>query len=544
MRSFEHAGKAARVTLCLIWLSATAAFSQQIVKENLGPTVNSQYDELAPVISADGRYLYFVRDGSPQNVGGAYAAPDLENQDIWFCELLESGIWSQAQNLGQPLNTPSADGVYSLSPDGNSALLLGKYFHTGSGRKKAGFSVSRKSAIGWSFPDSLEIENYYNWNVYANPYLANDGKTLLLSIERDDSKGELDLYACFLGDNDLWSEPLNLGGMLNTAKNESTPFLASDGISLYFSSDGHSGFGFFDMFVSKRLDDTWTKWSEPKNLGPDINSSGWDAYYTIPASGEWAYFVSTQTGGYGLGDIYRIPLPNSLRPTPVVLVRGTVKDPSGNPLDANISYGRLGSGKEMGKAISNPGSGEFSITFPFEEYHGKQDTIWYAFHFAKDAYLPVHKNLDLRKRTRAYHEITLEIVLQPLRVQITKKGEALPEIVLENVFFDFNRYDLKPESFEQLNFLADSVLAKYPSMEVVIAGHTDDIGTVEQNDWISQKRAEAVVAHLAGRGIVRKRMKAEWHGPRTPIASNDTEEGRQKNRRVTFQIAKLEIAGK
>lgn len=539
MKCFERVGNSA---LWLTLLLAMNALAQQLVKENLGANVNSQYDEIGPIISADGRYLYFVRDGSPQNVGGAHSPTGSDNQDIWFCERLANGQWSEARNIGQPLNTRRGDAIDALSPDGNTALVMGTY--RGNGNKGKGSSISRRTETGWSFPDSLVIRNYYNLNRYVSVHQGNDGKTLIFSLNRRDTIGKTDLYVSFLLEDQSWSEPLNLGAAINTQDGESTPFLASDGVTLYFNSDGHAGYGSYDMFVARRLDSTWTKWSEPQNLGAQINSANWDGYYTIPASGEWAYFVSYQTDGFGKGDIFRIALPDSLRPTPVVLVRGTVKDPSGKPLDANISYGRLGSGKEMGRAISNPANGEFSVTFPFEEYHGKQDTIWYAFHFTKDYFLPVHKNLDLRKQTRNYQELTLAIVLQPLPVRVTETGGPSTEIVLENVFFELNKFDLKSESFEQLDFLADSVLAKYPTMEVVIAGHTDSLGTKEHNDWLSQKRAEAVVARLADRGIARKRLKAEWHGPLLPITSNDTEEGRQKNRRVTFQIVKLDMAAK
>lgn len=542
MKSWYRQCVAAPVALLLSLALAGAVAAQQVVRENLGPNVNSGYEELLPVISADGRYLYFVRHNHPQNIGGFVTTPGSGTQDIWSCELLPDGSWSTARNLGKPLNTFKSDAICALSPDGNTALLLGVYSPDGS--KTVGFSLSSRATTGWSFPVGLAIDNFFNRNRYINAHLGNDGKTLVLSMERDDGQGGLDLHVSFRRADGSWTEPQNLGADLNASAMEATPFLASDGISLYFASDGHGGYGKFDMFVARRLDSTWTRWSQPQNLGPDINSPEWDAYYTIPASGEWAYFVSYQTGGYGLGDIYRVLLPDSLRPSPVVLVRGTVKEPSGEPLEANISYGRLGSGREMGRAVSNPASGEFSITFPFEEYHGQQDTLWYAFHFSKDGYLPVHKNLDLRKQARHYHEITLEVILQPLRIEVTEQGETLPQIVLENVFFDFNKYELRPESFEQLNFLADSVLAEYPAMEVVIAGHTDAVGTQEYNLALSRKRAHAVVAHLVARGIARDRLRVEWYGFHQPIASNDTEESRRQNRRVTFQIVKLEMAEK
>lgn len=505
--------------------------TQTLQKENLGGNVNSAYSELLPVISADGDFLYFVRDGHPGNMPSQFES----NQDIWFCERLPDGSWSEAKNIGQPLNTEYSDGILALSPDGNTGLFYGQYGENGD--KDFGVSLAHKTIDGWSYPGALEIKSLYNLNRYSSACLSNDGKTLLLSVEMSDGYGDLDIYASFLQSDHSWSKPVNLGPVVNTIDQDVTPFLASDGVTLYFSSNGHGGFGHNDMFVSKRLDSTWTKWSTPQNLGPSINTSRWDAYYSIPASGEWAYFVSYEDAGFGESDIYRILLPDSLRPKPVVLVQGRVLDPEGKPLDVTISYKRLGGDKILGEARSNPATGEYSVTFPFEEWSGQQDTIWYAFNFSKSGYLRVDKNLDLRKSEKKYHKIDLDIILYPIPGAASDAPQfEQPEFELENVFFDVNEFTLRPESFEQLNYLADSVLSVYPFLEIIIAGHTDNTGSYDHNMRLSRNRAETVSRYLWNRGIKKSRITTEWYGYTRPIDGNATEEGRQKNRRVTFQL--------
>lgn len=331
-----------------------AALSQNLagqttVLENLGGAINSSYDELGPLITPDGKILYYVRENHPDNVGGVKEGR--RNQDIWFSKLQSDGSWSQAQNLKE-LNTEGAEFITSISPDGTRALF------------KRG-SIIKKTKTGWSAPETMEIRNFVNTHKdkFSNYFLANDGQTLLMSIQNTKSVGFLDLFVSFLQDDGTWSEPQNLGRTINTFGDEVSPFLASDGVTLYYSSNGaKGGLGDQDVWVTRRLDNSWTNWSTPVNLGPQINTPDYDAYYVIPACGDFAYMVSKK-GSMGGMDIFRLPIPPDAKPKPVMLLSGTVKDGAGNPMeDVDIEYSS--GGKRLGTGHPDPNTGEYILVLP------------------------------------------------------------------------------------------------------------------------------------------------------------------------------------
>ncbi len=289
-------------------------------KESLGPNINTEYDERAPVISADDKELFFVRKNHPQNVGGIN-----DEDDIWYSKNVD-GKWIPAINIGAPLNTNDNNFVQSITPDGNMILLANVYIKEGKNViLKPGASVSYKSRNGWSFPVEQRIAGFKNNSAYVNYFLSANGKYLLMAIEGDDTYGGLDLYVSFRTGENSWSKPINLGPDVNTAANDYSPFLAADGITLYYSTSGFAGYGKEDIFVTRRLDDTWTHWSEPLNMGPPINSPESDSKFSIPASGNYAYFASKE-GSVGLYDIFRILLPDTLKPQAVVLLKGKIQD--------------------------------------------------------------------------------------------------------------------------------------------------------------------------------------------------------------------------
>lgn len=281
--------------------------------ENLGTNINSQYNDMLPIISPDGSTLYFARKNAPENTGAE------KKDDIYVSQRQANGFWSKAINIGAPLNTDEHNFVCAISPDGNTMYLANRYDYRTEGQ---GVAVSQRQKNGvWSKPKPLNIANMYNKNKYACYHLSIDEKVMVMAIERDDTYGDMDLYVSFRYADGNWSEPMNMGPELNTAGAEASVFLAADGKTLYFSSNGHSGYGDLDMFMSKRLDNTWKNWTTPVNLGSKINTPGMDVYYTIPASGEYAYY-SSERGGYGRNDIFRITLPKELRPDAVKLNQG------------------------------------------------------------------------------------------------------------------------------------------------------------------------------------------------------------------------------
>ncbi len=479
--------------------------------ERLNDNVNSNYSDLAPLISPDGKILFFTREGDPRNLGGA------NDQDIWYSIIDSNGIFEKAENIGPPLNNAYSNFAISVTPDGNS-LIVGNIY-TQNEPPMQGVSISHLQNDKWNYPEPLKINNYYNKSRYSTFYYANDSKTLLFGIVRDDSYGSYDLYVSFLQSDGSWSEPKNLGPEINTAGDELSPFLASDLATLYFSSNSYPGYGKNDIFMSRRLDSTWQHWSEPINLGNQINTPEWDAYFSVPASGEYAYLVSYRDGIYR-EDIYRIKLPQSLKPESVVLISGKVLNSKTNaPILAKIVYEELPQGKEVGTAISNDSTGEYKITLPGNKKYGFRATA--------EGFLGISENIDLTNLVE-YQELKRDLYLVPVQ-----KGA---KFLINNIFFEFGKFNLLPESYPELNRLAE-FLKKNPEIRIKISGYTDNIGSTEDNQILSQKRADAVREYLISKGIEVERITTLGYGEKDPIATNKTEKGRALNRRVEFEIS-------
>ena len=494
-------------------------------KVNLGSNVNTQYAELCPLISPDGKALYYTIRDSPENNGGA------KDDDVYYCEALSDTTWSMRKNIGSPVNTRGINTLISITPDNNYALLMNRYSEEGEVRGK-GVSSTSRSKTGWNPPAPLEIRNFENLDAYNEYCLSADGTTLLMAVETKKSIGQRDIYVSFknkhgkmaafinAGAGDMWSEPMNLGPVVNTKGGDFSPFLAADGVTMYFSSNGHKGFGDCDIFVTHRLDDTWKKWSVPQNLGPDINGPGWEAYYVIPASGKYAYMVNTDNS-IGETDIVRIQLPQSAKPKPVLLVKGKVLNAkTKEPIEAAIIYRELKTNEEVGSAISNPTTGEYNIVLPYG--------MNYSFIADKKGFFAVNDNLDATSITE-YAEISRDLFLTPIEVGTTVR--------LNNIFFDFNKATLKEESFPELDRIV-GFLKDNQSIEIQVSGHTDNVGSDDYNLKLSDDRSKSVYDYLISKGIEAARLKFKGYGETKPVATNDTEEGKALNRRVEFVVLK------
>lgn len=495
-----------------------------LVIEALDKNVNSEYSELNPLLSPDGKTLYFSRKNHPQNIGGTR-----DKEDIWFSELDSSGHWQIARNMGSTFNNPEPNfinSIQSMTPDGRTAVMLLGNKYLDNGKMLAGVSISSNVGGDWSKPIALTITNDYNFNEKANYFLTNNRKTLLMSVEREDSRGDRDLYVSFMQDDSVWTEPLNLGDVINTASEESAPFLAADDKTLYFSSNGFSGYGSSDIYASRRLDDTWTNWSDPENLGPEINSPLEDLFFNIPASSEYAYYSrgvsETNT------DIFRVKLPILRSPDPWVIVKGKIIDATtGKPMGAKIIYERLPDGKELGIAQSNPETGEYEIRLPGGHLYGVRAE-------AIDR-ISENQNIDLQNITNDQVIDHKDFTLDP--IQVTSMVENVT-LALNNIFFDFDKAILKPESFPELNRIV-SVMKEKSGMQIEIAGHTDAAGPEPYNLKLSERRAKSVVKYLTDEGVTQNRISVIFLGESKPVAPNSTVAGRKKNRRVEFKILKL-----
>ncbi|WP_299462254.1 OmpA family protein [uncultured Microscilla sp.] len=493
-------------------INLIANAKQGLKKENLGPNINSPFSDITPLISSDGNTLYFIRKDHPENI-------KRKKQDIWYATKEANGNWGKAKNLGRPVNNSAHNNIIAVSPDGNTLVVGGVYDAQGE-YKKRGISIASRVASGWEVPKEINIKNYYNNSSFFGVCMSADRQKLVLALEREGGEGDLDLYVSFVQRDGTWSEPKSLGSRLNTFGGESAPFLAADDKTLYFSTNGLPGYGSKDIYVTRRLDDSWTRWSTPKNLGPDINSSDFDSGFKVTAQGDYAYLVS-YTGKANKSDIFRIKLHESARPKPVVLVYGKVLNrKTGKPLGASIAYNDLNTGKLAGVARSNPKDGSYKIVLPYDKV--------YDFLASKSGFYSVSKHLDLSSVSK-FKVIKRNLYLAPIIV-----GQ---KIRLNNLFFDVGKSALKSSSFAELNRLVSS-MKSYPNMTIEVSGHTDAQGSPAKNLQLSKDRANAVLNYLKSKGIPTSRMQAKGYGQTKPLASNNTAQGRARNRRVEFMILK------
>jgi len=503
--------------------------------ENLGKTVNTEFNEIAPIISPDGKTVYFSRISHPQNTNGTKGS-----QDIWFSEL-KNDKWTAARRLPSPLNKEEYNSLYSITPDGNTLLLKGAYKN--GIYETRGFSLSKKTARGWSAPNKIDIPGYSKTSKgqFDCGYLSTDGKVLVMSFsEKKNSKVD-DLYVSFKQKDGSWTKPMNLGKEINTEEfTETTPFLAPDGVTLYFSTDRKGGQGSNDIYYSKRIDKSWKRWSRPVNLGQAINTDGYDAYYTISAAGDYAYMVSFKDTE-GKGDVVRYNLQPKVVPgdtattqpvvptsDPVVMISGRVIDSkTGKPIEATIIYETLPDGEEAGTATTNPTTGEYKIVLPYGQK--------YSMRAVAPDFIAEGESIDLTDSTadgkgKNYKEITNK----SLKLIPIEEGQI---VRLNNIFFAFGKATLSKESFPELDRIGIT-MNDNKKLSIEIGGHTDDVGGNEANLKLSQDRADAVREYLIGKGIEPDRVQSKGYGETNPVAKNDTPEGQQINRRVEFRILK------
>jgi OOP family OmpA-OmpF porin len=489
--------------------------------ENLGFRVNSELAELRPTVSADGNRLFFICENHPANT--KYRSVR-NSQDIWYSERDSSGKWQNARHMGYPLNTAHYNAVYWISPDNNKLLLKGSFVN---GEYLGdGLSTSEKTKEGtWSKPERLLIKNYGNYDRgrASGATMAHDGKTLLMYMSPQMESYDNDLFVSHLMPDGTWSEPKSLGKKINDPKtNELAPYLAADGVTLYYSSNRPGGLGDNDIWMTKRLDKTWQKWSEPVNLGSPINTEDWDAFFTMDAGGEYAYLASAMNT-LGESDIVRVKLLEKERPEPVVLVSGNVYNAkTKEPLTADLVYETLPDGAVAGNGQSDPTDGAFKIVLPYDKNYSIRATA--------DHFFAISENLNLDSLIKVgYKEIHKDLYLVPIEI-----GQV---VRLNNVFFDFDKWDLRPESFVELDRVV-KLLNENPAIEIEMSAHTDSRGTDDYNIKLSENRAASVRTYILSKGIPESRIISKGYGETKPVVANDTDENRQLNRRVEFTILK------
>ncbi|HEY9114575.1 MAG TPA: OmpA family protein, partial [Bacteroidales bacterium] len=342
-------------------------------------------------------------------------------------------------------------------------------------------------------------------------------RKIYFASKRAGGKGGSDIWMTVRLASGKWSRPINLGDSINTPGDEMAPVIHADGQTLYFSSNGHLGLGGYDLFVSKQ--DRAGRWKKAENLGYPINSNADDINVFLSIDGQTGWISSNRKGGKGGFDIYSFPTYKAMQPQAVFYVKGIVSDlETGKKLAAKVEISNLLTGMLEDSVSSDPVNGEFLLIL-----HPGTD---YAFNISKKGYLFYSENFNLNATT-SENSVSKEFKLSPIQ-----SGNSL---VLNNIFFDFNSSVLKPSSYNELNKLAEMLLAN-KDLKIIIEGHTDNIGSEEYNKQLSAERAKSVYEYLVSNGIEASRMKYEGFGATMPVDTNETEKGRTKNRRTEVVV--------
>ncbi len=583
------------------------------------PGLNSDYDDYGVSMTADGENMYFTSRRPSSNIRQYYDTRDF-GDDLFMSTRDSIRNWRKPIALDPPLNQVDEDGSAFISADG--LTMFTTLCRRPEGVGDCDIYISEATADGWTTPQNLgRVVNSPAWD--GQPSMTADGSTMYFSSSRQGSLGSSeDIYVVYRGSGGSWTRPLNLGEVVNTRFNDRSPFISADGKTLYFSSNGHPGYGNHDIFMTRKLDDG--TWSKPVNIGAPINSFGEDAYLSIPARGDTVYYSSQRDDAANDLDIYKSKLPTEFRPGPVTVIAGRVIDKvTSKPVAASINVTDLAGDELVAVYRANPVSGKFFITLGTGKHYGITATapgyVFYSENYTVPDTIPYReimhdlpltplgdlaandpKNPPAKDPTKPpvkdpnkppvkdpnkppvkdpnkppvkdpskppvkdpnkppvkdpnkppvkdpnkppVKDPNKPPVKDPVTIDSPSTEQPRTIIALNNIFFDFNKATLRTESVTELNNLV-KLMKDNPKLRIEIAGHTDSIGTADINNRLSQMRAEEVKQYLVDWGITSARLRAKGYGATRPVATNDTEEGRQQNRRTEFEILNLAPAKK
>ena len=466
---------------------------------NLGDSINSDVSEYFPAITLDGKKLFYTR------------RVNNTNEDFYEASRSAS-VWGLGRGLQGNINTHSNEGAQNISQDGEWLIFTGCNFPDGFG--SCDLYISYLTPQGWSAPENLgDIINTEAWE--SAPSLSPDKRDLYFASNRAGGYGKSDIYICHMQPNGKFGPPVNAGPEINTAGNESCPFIHADNQTLYFTSDGHIGYGGDDLFLSRKKGEGW---STAENLGYPINTIENEGSMVIAADGKTAYYASDRSDSRGGLDLYSFELREDIRPAKTLWVKGKVFDAKTTKgLPSAVELTDLSTQKILSR-VQTDETGNYLITLPV----GKD----YAFNVNRKGYLFYSENFPLSKEA-GDSTYNIDIPLQPISANAT--------IVLKNVFFDVNSFELKKESYSELDNLV-RLLKENNSLKVSINGHTDNTGKPADNLKLSNDRSKSVVQYLITHGINAARLSSKGFGAAEPIADNNTEEGKARNRRTEMKV--------
>lgn len=467
---------------------------------NLGDSINSTDSEYFPALTIDGQTLVFTR-----RLGG-------RNEDFFMSHKHPEG-WSSAGALNGEINSPLNEGAQTLSLDGQLLFFTGCNFPDGYGNCDLYYSI--RTRTGWSLPKNMgEFINTEAWE--SAPSLSPDKRELYFASSMTGGLGGSDIWVTRRGSDGSWSEPENLGPGVNTPGNESSPFIHADNQTLYFTSNGHRGYGGDDLFLTRRQPDG--SWGRPENLGFPINTIENEGSMIVSADGRTAFYASDRADSRGGLDLYTFELREDVRPVSTLWVEGQVLDSlTKTGLPSAVELVDLASGRRLSR-IQTDEEGYYMMPLPL----GSD----YAFHVNRKGYLFFSGNFPFSARVPD-STYRMDIPLQPVRKDA--------QITLRNIFFATGDFSLRPESAAELDIIV-RWLQENPGVRIRINGHTDNVGQASENMTLSTRRARSVTEYLQSKGIAPARLSFQGFGSTRPVAPNTDEAGRSRNRRTDLEV--------
>lgn len=480
--------------------------------------INTEWDEYWPSLSADEEMLVFTRQ-IPLNPNNPSRNQSNMHEDLFYAyRNPQTGKYDSGAPLPGRINTELNEGAQCISADGKTCVITA--CNRPDGKGSCDLYIMFWEGKQWSQPQNLRSVNTEFWE--SNPSLSSDGKYLYFSSSRSGGFGKTDIWRVEIDSKGNAKKPAeNLGGKINTQYEDISPFIHPDCKTLYFASKGHPGLGSYDLFVAKTEDEGKT-WSKPKNLGYPINTLGEERSLIVNAKGDLAMFSSSSTKRDL--DIYGFELPPEVKPVTVTYVKGYIYDSKTNErLKAKCEMLDIESGEKVVDMFSGDKDGEYMVCLPIDKD--------YAFNVSREGYLFYSENFSLTNLEHPEEPYIMNIPLQPIEKGVT--------VVLKNIFFKTDSYDLLPDSYTELGKVVEYMNAN-PKMKIEIGGHTDNVGTKAYNKTLSENRAKSVYNYLVSQGIAKERMSYSGYDFSVPIATNDTEEGRAQNRRTEFKVVSIE----
>lgn len=478
--------------------------STKVYPRMLSETLNCFHTQYFPVLTADERQIFYTRRNGKR--------PE-DTEDIFWSEKDDQGMWKQPVSVSNVINTPNNEGTCSVSGDGRQMI-----FTSCSGRENYGscdLYESRKTGNRWSVPENLgPAVNSRAWE--SQPSLSADGRVLYFISDRKGGYGARDIYQSRRNERGEWSPARNLGPVINSADDEISPFIHANGVTLYFSSNGHAGFGGYDIFRSVGSDSVWEK---PVNFGYPVNNFHDQFAMSITPDGLNAYYAFEDPNDGENSKLMTIEIPLELRMTATsASVSGKVTDSkTGRPLGARVELVDLKSGEKVSVVQSDSVNGSYLIVLT----RGAD----YGLFVTRPGYL--YKSIHFDVQREEIKPVLLDVPLDPII--------AGSVVVLSNIFFDFDRFNLRSESIPELGKV-HRFLLENPTTRIEVSGHTDNIGSDATNRTLSLNRARAVTDYLIAQGIDPKRLVAVGLAATRPRATNETDQGRALNRRIEFRI--------